>query len=90
MKELASPGTAQLRSPPCSAESWRMIKFDRRRRAFSGSHTMRPQIECEKCDTVGNWRDLGSARVTTRYRPTIVRNENKCVKQITMIMWTRY
>lgn len=67
MKELASLSTAQLRSPPCNAESWWMIRLDRRGRALGGSHTTRPQqLEINKeCET-GNWRDLGSR--VTRYR----------------------
>lgn len=70
MKELASLSTAKLRSPPRNAEGWWMIRLGRRRRAFDGSHTTRPQQVCDS----GNWRDLGS-RVSRQ--PTIVRNEKK-------------
>lgn len=75
MKELASLSTAQLRSPPCNAEGWWMIRFDRRRRAFGGSHTTRPQQANKECDS-GNWRDLGSR--VTRYRLLL---ETKTMRQ---------
>lgn len=89
MKEPASLSTAQLRSPPCNAESWRMIRLDRRGRALGGLHTTRPQqLEINKeCET-GNWRDLDSR--VTRYRLQLETKKNKtiCIKQITT-MWMR-
>lgn len=86
-KELAtSLSTAQLRSPPCNAEDWWMIRFDRHRRAVGGSHTTRPQQINKECDT-GNWRAFGSG--VLGYRLFVRKEKKNGVKQI-IIMWTRY
>ena len=74
MKELASLSTAQLTSPPCNAESWWMIKFDRRGRAFGGPHTTRPQQNVTPA--IG----AASARGWTRYRAIVRNGKKKCVK----------